>query len=224
MVCSTLMKINELQHTSGTTGIINLTGNMNVSNYVQSQIIMTNSIGTPSAGDLLNFTAPIASGYDMACGSLSTNSIGTRSGTTLAITAPITTATAITASGTLTSNNLISNTITTRSATDVKCNSHLTIATDKVLSTDSIVNLNNITMTPTTLRPQPVISGCRSILTEGMIDIGGGTDTTIHSTKITLFSTDDVVVRGGFVLFNGVMSATTVDLKINNNTDFTNKN
>ena len=105
----------------------------------------------------------------------------------------------------------------------MKCNSHLTIATDKVLSTDSIVNLNNITMTPTTLRPQPVISGCRSILTEGMIDIGGGTDTTIHSTKITLFSTDDVVVRGGFVLFNGVMSATTVDLKINNNTDFTNK-
>ena len=102
----------------------------------------------------------------------------------------------------------------------MNCNSHLTIATDKVLSTGSNVNVNAITMAPTTLRPQPVISGCRSILTNGMIDIGGGTDTTIHS---TLFASDDVVVRGGLVLFNGVMSATTTDLKITNNTDFTNK-
>ena len=60
--------INNLQYASGITSIINLTGNMNVSNYVQSQILMTNSIGTPSAGDLLNLTAPIASGYNMACG------------------------------------------------------------------------------------------------------------------------------------------------------------
>ena len=93
---------------------------------------MTNSIGTPSTGDLLNLTAPIASGYNMACGSQSTNSIGTRSGTTLALTAQTTTANAITVAGTSTSTNLSTNTITARSATDVKCNSHLTIATDKV--------------------------------------------------------------------------------------------
>ena len=67
MVCSTSIKVNTLLPTSGSTGIINLTGNMNVSNYVQSQILMTNSIGAPSAGDLLNLTAPIACGYNMAC-------------------------------------------------------------------------------------------------------------------------------------------------------------
>ena len=222
MVCSSSMKVNTLLPTSGPTGIINLTGNMNVSNYVQSSTIMTNSLGTPSSGDTLNLTAPIASGFNVACGSLSTNTIGTRSGTTLALTAQTTTANAITVSGTSTSNNLITNTITARSATDVKCNSHLTIATDKVLSTNEIVNLNNITMTPTTLRPQPVISGCSLISTDSALSINSMMSVDIDSSIIRL-NGDRVTVRGELVLFNGIMSSTTADLKINNNTDFTNK-
>ena len=60
------------------------------------------------------------------------------------------------------------------------------------------------------------------ITTDTPISINSMSAVDIASSIIRL-NGDRVTVRGELVLFDGIMSSTTADLKINNNLDFTNK-